>query len=90
MRRGIWLLDRFKSEAEIEAARDRELGALLKRLTAPCMRLEELERERKKLEDEAEFHPKGMPAALQGAIEANKLKVKAQESITANILAEME
>jgi len=90
MRHGIWLLDRYKNEAEIDAARDRDLAARQRRVVAARKSIEDLQRERKKLDDEAEFHRKGLPAELKSALEANDLKIKTQERIVLESLDEME
>jgi len=91
MRKDLALLETYASEEEIENARARALAtrqALIERATR---RLEEHQRERKKLDNEAEFYAKReMPDKLKRAFEGNAALIRSEEKIIADSRAEMQ
>jgi hypothetical protein len=91
MRKDLALLETYASEEEIENARARALAtrqALIERATR---RMEEHKRERKKLDDEAEFYAKReLPDKLKRAFEGNAALMRSEEKIIAEARAEMQ
>jgi hypothetical protein len=78
------LLEAYKSVEEIEAARNRDLAALLARIEAAKKLLEGIERERKKLAEEEKFYEKrGPPPALKDQIASNEARRVRQKKIIA-------
>jgi hypothetical protein len=89
-RRDKSLLETYSSEAEIEAARTRALGDRQVLIERAMKRLEELKRERKKLDDETEFYNKrDMPEKLKRGLAANNETVRLQEKTIADTKADM-
>ncbi len=91
MRKDLALLETYASEEEIENARARALAtrqALIERATR---RMEEHKRERKKLDNEAEFYAKReLPDKLKRAFEGNAALMRSEEKIIAEARAEMQ
>ncbi|MFN3564527.1 MAG: DUF4124 domain-containing protein [Burkholderiaceae bacterium] len=91
MRKDLALLETYASEEEIENARARALAtrqALIERATR---RMEEHKRERRKLDNEAEFYAKReMPDKLKRAFEGNAALMRSEEKIIADARAEMQ
>lgn len=90
MRRDLSLLETYANEAEIEAARNRALADRQVLIERAIKRMEEIKRERKRLDDEAEFYVKReMPEKLKRALAANGEMMRAQEKIIADAKADM-
>jgi hypothetical protein len=90
-RRDRALLATYGSVEEIEAARTRDLLGLHRRIDAANQRRDDLGRERKKLDDEREFYPRGnLPDPLVRALDANAEMTALQEKITADVQAEIQ
>ena|SRR5882672_1147264 len=85
------LLATYGTVEEIEAARTRDLLRLQQRIDAANQRRDELTRERKKLDNEREFYPRGnLPEALVAALSANTDMLASQEKNIADVRAEMQ
>lgn len=85
------LLETYASLEEIEAARKRALADQQKLIDRAFERKGELQRERKKLDDEAEFYVKrDMPEKLKREFAANNELMKTQDKSIANTKSEME
>lgn len=90
MRRDLSLLETYANEAEIEAARNRALADRQALIERAIRRMEEIKRERKKLDDETEFYVKReMPEKLKRALAANSEMMRVQEKIIADTRADM-
>lgn len=84
------LLETYGSVSEIEAARDRAVAARQVLVKRADERIAQYARERKKLDDEAEFYVKReKPAKLRDAYAANKALTEQQEKTKADVLAEI-
>lgn len=91
MRRDLALLEAYASEAEIEETRNRALGSRQQMIARAQERLQQHERERKKLDDEAEFYVnREMPAKLKRAYEANAALTRSEQRIIDDLRADME
>lgn len=89
-RRDQALLDAYGDENEIEEARVRAADSRRAVIDRARKRMEELQRERKKLDDEAEFYARReKPDKLKRAYDTNATMVKAQEKIIADTEAEL-
>ena len=89
-RRDQALLDTYGGENEIEAARARALDSRRAIMDRARKRMDELQRERKKLDDEAEFYAKrDKPDKLKRAYDTNATMIKGQEKIIADTDAEL-
>ena len=89
-RRDRALLETYGSVSEIEAARQRTIAARQTLVDRAQQRIEQYARERKKLDDEAEFYAKrDMPAKLKDAFAANAALAAQQERTKADVLQEM-
>lgn len=89
-RRDQALLDAYGDEKEIEEARTRAVNSRNVLVDRARKRMDELARERKKLDDEAEFYAKReKPDKLKRAYDTNATMVKAQEKIIADTEAEL-
>ncbi len=89
-RRDRALLDAYGDESEIEQARARAVDSRRVIIDRARKRLDELQRERKKLDDEAEFYVKRQqPERLKRAYAMNADMVKAQEKIIDETDAEL-
>ncbi|HXF47686.1 MAG TPA: DUF4124 domain-containing protein [Burkholderiaceae bacterium] len=90
MRRDLSLLETYANEAEIEASRNRALADRQVLIERAIKRMEEIKRERKKLDDETEFYVKReLPEKLKRALAANNDMLRAQEKIIADAKADM-
>ena len=88
-RRDRNLLARYPDAAAHQQAREAALQQLQTAAKATELRLTELEKERKKLTDEAEFYlGRDMPRPLKTRIEANRATIEAQRAAVANTEAE--
>ena len=91
MRKDLALLDAYANEQELEQTRDRALAARAAVLERGGKRIEELRRERKKLDTEAEFYAKReMPEKLKRAFATNDTLVKNEEKLISDSRAEMQ
>ena len=89
-RRDRSLLETYGSVPEIEAARKRALSGRQALVDRADQRIVQYQRERKRLDEEAEFYVKReMPAPLKDRFEANKVLVQQQEKTRADALNEM-
>lgn len=90
MRRDLSLLETYGSENEIEATRNRSLGDRQVIIERANKRMDELKRERKKLDDEVEFFQKrDMPEKLKRALAANNEMIKSQQKIISETKSDM-
>lgn len=90
-RRDRSLLATYASIEEIEAARRRSLADLQKLVDRGLAHKADLQRERKKLDDEAEFYAKReIPESLKRAFAANNESIHAQDKGIENTKAEMD
>lgn len=90
MRRDLALLETYGSETEIEATRNRALGDRQVLIERAVKRMDELKRERRKLDDETEFYARrDLPEKLMRALAANNEMVKSQQKIIADTKADM-
>ncbi len=84
------LLETYGSVSEIEAARQRTVAARQVLVDRAQQRIEQYARERRKLDDEAEFYAKReMPAKLKDAFAANALLAAQQEKTKTDVLQEI-
>jgi hypothetical protein len=91
MRSDRSLLETYATLDEIEAARGRNIADQQKLIDRALERKSELQRERKRLDDEAEFYLKrDLPEGLKRAFAANNESMKLQDQLIANTRAEME
>jgi hypothetical protein len=91
VKRDRLLVQRFPNEAEHLKARNAALEDMRAAMTASQARIAELARERKPLNEEAEFYKgKALPAQLKQQLDANDAARAAQRDSQANQLAEIE
>jgi len=91
MRRDLALLETYASETEIEETRNRALGSRQQLIDRAVQRLAEHQREKKKLDNEAEFYAKRqMPDKLKRALEANAALTRSEQKIIDDVRADME
>jgi hypothetical protein len=91
MRRDLALLETYASETEIEETRNRALGSRQQLIDRAVKRLAEHEREKKKLDNEAEFYAKRqMPDKLKRAFEANATLMRSEQKIIDDVRADMD
>jgi len=84
------LLETYGSVSEIEAARARAIAARQVLVDRADQRIAQYGKERKRLDDEAEFYQKReMPAKLKDAYAANKALTEQQEKTKADVLVEI-
>jgi hypothetical protein len=84
------LLETYGSVSEIEAARTRTIAGRQVLVDRADQRIAQYAKERKRLDDEAEFYAKReMPAKLKDAFEANKALVAQQEKTKADVQQEI-
>jgi hypothetical protein len=89
-RRDLALMETYASEAEIEAARQAALNSRRELIERAKKRLENFARERKRLDDEAEFYAnRKMPDKLQRAFDANESLTHSEQKLMADMQAEM-
>jgi len=85
------LLETYGSVEEIDAARDRAIAGRQGLITRADQRIKQYERERKRLDDEAEFYAKRqLPTELKEAYETNDALTRQQEKTRADALHEIE
>jgi len=85
------LLETYGSVEEIDEARDRTIAGRQGLITRAEQRLAQYARERKRLDEEAEFYAKReLPADLKQAYESNAALAKQQEKTRADALREIE
>lgn len=91
VRRDRLLVQRFPNEAEHQKARDAALEDMRSAMAASESRIAELARERKPLNEEAEFYKgKALPPQLKQQLDANDAAVAAQRDAQANQQAELQ
>lgn len=91
MRRDLSLLETYANEEEIEKARNQALASRQQLIERAQKRLEDHRRERKKLDNEAEFYAKRtMPDKLKRSFEGNDALVRSEERIIRDVRADME
>ena len=91
MRRDLALLETYASETEIEETRNRALGSRQQLIDRAVQRLAEHQREKKKLDNEAEFYAKRqMPDKLKRAFEANAALMRSEQKIIDDVRADMD
>ena len=79
------LLNRYPNKEKHDAARQAALSQVESALRLSQRRLEQLQAERKRLLDEAEFYPKGnLPPKLRRDLDANSAVIEAQLQAIAN------
>jgi len=84
------LLETYGSVSEIEAARARSIANQQVLVDRADQRIEQYGRERKRLDNEAEFYAKReMPAKLKDAFEANRVLVDQQQRVKAKVLQDI-
>lgn len=89
-RRDIALMETYGNESEIEAARQAALNSRQALIERSRQRLEGYARERKRLENEAEFYAnRTLPIKLEHAFEANASLTQSEEKLVADMQAEM-
>ena len=89
-RRDRALLEAYSDESEIEEARARAVEGRRVLIDRAGKRMEELQRERKKLDDEAEFYAgRTQPDKLKRAYDSNAAMMQAQRKIIADTDAEL-
>jgi len=85
------LLETYGSADEIDSARRRDLAGRQMLIDRANQRIAQYDRERKRLEDEAEFYAHHeMPAELRDKFAANKVLVQQQEKTRADAQVEMQ
>jgi len=90
MRRDLSLLETYGSENEIEATRNRALSDRQVLIERAVKKMDELKRERKKLDDESEFFSKReLPEKLKRELAANNDMVKSQQKAITDVRADM-
>jgi hypothetical protein len=90
-RRDRALLETYATVEEIESSRRRALAGRQMLVDRADQRIAQYQRERKRLDNEAEFYAKrDMPPKLKEAFEANKVLVQQQEKTRADALLEMQ
>jgi hypothetical protein len=91
VRRDRNLMLRYKDEEAHRRARETSLESVRAAIRAAEARMAELARERKPLQDEAEFYKgRPLPANLRQQLEANDASVEAQRALAHNQQAELE
>jgi len=91
MRRDLALLETYASEAEIEETRNRALGSRQQLIDRAQQRLLEHQKDRKKLEAEAEFYAKReMPDKLKRSFEGNASLMRSEQRIIDDVRADMD
>lgn len=89
-RRDIALMETYGNEDDIEAARQEALRSRSALIERSKERLEGYARDRKRLENEAEFYAnRKMPAKLERALEANHELTQSEHKLIADMQAEL-
>jgi hypothetical protein len=90
MRQDYKLLDAYKSEDEIETARNRDLAQLQARIESILKSIDQLEEKRKKLDGEAEFFTRHkLPEALKSELDHNDAMIASLKKALTDTRAEM-
>ena len=90
VRRDRTLMQRYPNEAAHQRARHAALDDANKAMRISERRIKDLEKERKPLDDEAEFYRgRPLPAKLKQAMDANDAGVEAQQQLIENQKAEI-
>ncbi len=91
MRRDLALLETYASEAEIEETRNRALGSRQQLIDRAQQRLLDHQKERKKLDSEAEFYARReMPDKLKRSFDSNAALMRSEQRIIDDVKADME
>lgn len=91
MRRDLALLEAYASEQEIEETRQRALSSRMAIIERAQRRIEEHQRDRKKLDSEAEFYAaRELPEKLKRSYQLNDSLVRSEQKIMADARADME
>jgi len=91
MRRDLVLLETYASEAEIEEARNRALGARQQMIESAQQRMAALQKERRRLDSEAEFFVKReMPEKLKRAFQGNAVLIRSEQRIIDDARADLD
>ena len=91
MRRDLALLETYANEDEIEKARNQALASRQQLIERAQKRLEDHRRERRKLDNEAEFYAKRtMPDKLKRSFDGNDALIRSEERIIRDVRADME
>jgi multidrug efflux pump subunit AcrA (membrane-fusion protein) len=89
-RRDFALLETYATEAEIEAARQTALASRQALIERARQRIEDYARERKRLDNEAEFYAnRKMPPKLERAFEVNESLTQSEHKMIADMQADM-
>ncbi len=90
IRRDRNLMTRFPNEAAHKRARGDALDVAMRAMRISELRIKDLNKERKPLEDEAQFYVgKPLPAKLRQDIDANDAAIEAQQQLIENQRAEL-
>ncbi len=91
MRRDLSLLETYAHESEIEASRNRALADRQVLIERASKRMDELKRERKRLDNESEFYTKReLPEKLKRSLANNNEMVSAQQKSISDTRADMQ
>jgi hypothetical protein len=91
MRRDLALLEAYASEQEIEETRQRALSSRMVIVERAQRRIEEHQRDRKKLDSEAEFYAaRELPEKLKRSYQLNDSLVRSEQKIMADARADMD
>jgi hypothetical protein len=89
-RRDVALMETYATEAEIEAARQTAISSRQQLIERAQKRLEDHARDRKRLDNEAEFYTRRkMPATLERAFENNETLVQSERKLIADMQADI-
>jgi hypothetical protein len=89
VRRDRWLMNRYTNEQSHQQAREAALSNVRQTLEVSQKRLVDAEKERKTLDEEAEFYKnKALPQKLQLQIDAFQARLDAQKSLIQTQMAE--
>ena len=89
--RTLALLSTYSSEKDINFARDRSLAEIDKNMKEAVKRLEEANKNKKKLEGDKEFYKgKALPETVKAQIRDNEKEIKAQQAAVDSRTKEME
>jgi hypothetical protein len=90
MRKDLALLEAYANELEIEETRNRALASRMAMVERAKNRIEEHQRERKKVDQEAEFYSKReLPERLKRSYQLIDSLVRSEEKIIVNATADM-
>lgn len=90
MRKDLALLEAYANELEIEETRNRALASRMAMIERAKKRIEDHQRERKKIDQEAEFYAKReLPERLKRSYQLNDGLIRSEEKIIADANADM-